>query len=210
MVAGGVRQFAIEGEQRNLAGFCEGDIGGVVRRQVVTQLPDPGDEWLMLEASNRHQPEAPHRHGRRRVTVAVHAPQAVGNLEIHDMRSNQISSSNRFGYDFGSTHVHPMANDGEQDFFTITKLEPAPEFPDQRSVLSNSLLIGTMIVQEALNASLLSWRALVYNLIDDLRKFLDKGSDDYKHSVVKVGTLFEQDVRLCEVRGRTPNKKGTV
>lgn len=116
----------------------------------------------------------------------------------------------RFGYDFGSTHVHPMANDGEQDFFTITKLEPAPEFPDQRSVLSNSLLIGTMILQEALNASLLSWRALVYNLIDDLRKFLDKGLDDYKHSVVKVGTLFEQGVRFCEVRGRTPNKKGTV
>ena len=28
----------------------------------------------------------------------------------------------RFGYDFGSTHVHPMANDGQQDFFTITKV----------------------------------------------------------------------------------------
>ncbi len=24
----------------------------------------------------------------------------------------------RFGYDYASTHVHPMANDGQQDFFT--------------------------------------------------------------------------------------------
>jgi len=116
----------------------------------------------------------------------------------------------RFGYDFGSTHVHPMANDGAEDFFTITKLKPAPEFPDQRSVLSNTLLIGTMIVQEALNASILSWRALVYNFTDDLRRFLDKGSADYKLSAVKMGKLFEQGVRLCETRSSSSNKRDSV
>lgn len=116
----------------------------------------------------------------------------------------------RFGYDFGSTHVHPMANDGQQDFFTITKLEPGPEFPDQRSVLSNTLLVGTMILQQGLNASILSWRALVYNFIDDLRRFLDRGSDDYKLSVVKLGKLFEQGVRLCETRSSSSNKRGSV
>jgi hypothetical protein len=104
----------------------------------------------------------------------------------------------RFGYDFGSTHVHPMANDGQQDFFTITKLEPAPEFPDQRSVLSNTLLVGTMIVQQGLNASTLSWRALVYDFLDDLRRFLDTGSDDYKLTFVKLGRLIEQGVWLCK------------
>ena len=111
----------------------------------------------------------------------------------------------RFGYDFGSTHVHPMANDGQQDFFTITKLEPAPEFPDQRSVLSNTLLVGTMTVQQGLNASTLSWRALVYDFLEALRRFLDAGSDDYKLSVVKLGRLFEQGVRLCTVGGTSSN-----
>jgi len=104
----------------------------------------------------------------------------------------------RFGYDFGSRHVHPMADDGQQDFFAITKLEPAPNFPDQRSVLSNTLLVGTMIVQEGLNASTLSWRAIVYDFLDDLRRFLDSGSDNYKLSFVKLGKLIEDGVRLCE------------
>jgi hypothetical protein len=105
----------------------------------------------------------------------------------------------RFGYDFSSTHVHPMANDGQQDFFTITKLEPAPPFPDQRSVLSNTLLVGTMIVQEGLNASALSWRRIVYDFLDDLRLFLDTGADDYKLRFVKLGKLVQQNVRLCEM-----------
>lgn len=116
----------------------------------------------------------------------------------------------RFGYDFGSTHVHPMANDGQQDFFTITKLEPAPKFPDQRSVLSNTLLVGTMILQQGLNASTLSWRAIVYDFLDDLRRFLAAGSHDYKLSFVKIGKLIEQGVRLCQVRDGSSTDGGTV
>ncbi|MCL4473055.1 MAG: DUF5677 domain-containing protein, partial [Actinobacteria bacterium] len=68
----------------------------------------------------------------------------------------------RFGYDYGSTHVHPMANDGDQDFYSITGLEPKPDYPDQISVISNTLLHGTMIIQTGLNASSesprVSWR----------------------------------------------------
>jgi hypothetical protein len=114
----------------------------------------------------------------------------------------------RFGYDFGSTHVHPMANDGQQDFFTITGLEPAPQFPDQRSVLSNTLLVGTMVVQHGLNASTLSWRTLVYDFLDDLRRFLDTGSDDYKRSFAKLGWLVEQGVVLSMMQDDSLGKTG--
>jgi hypothetical protein len=103
----------------------------------------------------------------------------------------------RFGYDFSSMHIHPMANDGQQDFFSITKLEPAPEFPDQRSVISNTLLVGTMIVQQGLNASTLLWRALVYDFLDDLRRFIDTGAEDYQLSLVKLGKIIENGMRLC-------------
>jgi len=116
----------------------------------------------------------------------------------------------RFGYDFGSTHVHPMANDGQQDFFTITKLEPSPEFPDQRSVLSNTLLVGTMTVQQGLSASTLSWRALVYDFLDDLQCFLGTGSDDYKLSFVKLGRLIELGVWLCKMRSNSSNERCAV
>lgn len=104
----------------------------------------------------------------------------------------------RYSYDFGSTHVHPMANDGQQDFYTITKLEPAPDFPDYRSVLSNTLLVATILMQQGLNASTLSWRALVYDFLDDLRNFLDTGADEYKNSFIKLGSLFKQGTRLCQ------------
>lgn len=116
----------------------------------------------------------------------------------------------RFAYDFASTHVHPMANDGHQDFYTITKLEPAPDFPDQRSVLSNTLLVATMVVQQGLNASTLSWRALVYDFLDDLRRFLGTGPDDYKISFLKLGAMIEQGMRLCQSPGSREGEGGAV
>jgi len=116
----------------------------------------------------------------------------------------------RFGYDLNSMHVHPMANDGQQDFYTITKLEPAPEFPDQRAGLSNTLLVGTMILQQGLDASTLSWRVLVYDLLDDLRRFLNTGAHDYQLRFVKLGRLFEQGVRLCEAPGSSSNERDAV
>jgi hypothetical protein len=102
-----------------------------------------------------------------------------------------------YGYDFASTHVHPMANDGYEDFFTITKLEPRPVFPDQRSVLSNTLLVATIVVQEGLNASHMSWRAIVYDFLDQLRTFLDNGTTEYRATFVKLGKMFRQNIALC-------------
>jgi hypothetical protein len=104
----------------------------------------------------------------------------------------------RFGYDYGSMHVHPMADDGLQDFFTITKLEPVPDFAEQRSVLSNTLLIAKMTVQQGLNSSSLSWRVLVYDFLDHLLKLLDTGSEEYKISFLKPAKLCQNKVPLCQ------------
>jgi len=107
----------------------------------------------------------------------------------------------KFGYDFGSTHVHPMANDGHQAFYTITGLKPVPDFPDQISVLSNSLLVATMLVQQGLNSSLLRWHVLVYDFLDNLKCLLDTGAGDYETSLTELSAMVEQGVRLC----RPPN-----
>ena len=104
----------------------------------------------------------------------------------------------RFGYDYASTHVHPMANDGEQDFYRITKLEPVPPYPDQRVVLSDTILIATTIVQEGLSASTLYWRRVVYDFIDGLRHFLGDGNPVYRQSFVGLGRMVEQKIPLCE------------
>lgn len=106
----------------------------------------------------------------------------------------------KYGYDYGSRHVHPMANDGQQDFFTITGLKPAPNFPDQRSVLSNSLLVGSMIVQEGLNRSKFRWRSIVYDFLDHLRQHLADGRLDYQASFLKISSIAAE-VELCEPSG---------
>ena len=103
-----------------------------------------------------------------------------------------------YGYDFASTHVHPMANDGEQDFYTITGLEPRPDYPDQRTVLANTLLVATMLVQEGMNASTLRWRKLVYGVFEDLRYFLDSGSPEYRQRLVTMVSAVQHGTVMCK------------
>jgi len=106
----------------------------------------------------------------------------------------------KYGYDFASMHVHPMANDGHQDFCTITKPEPPPRFPSQISVISNTILTSSMILQDALNHSSFKWRRILWDYIDEIRGLLDTGDTSYQVSFVKLGEVFKNEA-LCE-----PNK----
>jgi hypothetical protein len=103
----------------------------------------------------------------------------------------------KYGYDFGSTHVHPMANDGDRDFYTITGLPIPSEYPDQRVVLSNTLLVVTMIVQTGMNATTLRWRRVVYDFLDELREFLGTGQEAYKVTFLKLGTALQSGLTLA-------------
>jgi len=113
-----------------------------------------------------------------------------------------ISPLYDYGYDFASTHVHPMANDGLEDFYAITKLEPKPDFPPHVSVLHNSLLVGCLIANQALNQSDFRWMALVFDFYDHLLRFLETGSTDYMHTFAKLVSLGA-NVKLCEPNGPT-------
>jgi hypothetical protein len=107
----------------------------------------------------------------------------------------------RYGYDYASRHVHPMANDGQDDFYTITRLEPPPDIPAASIVvLSNSILVASMILQEALNASSLLWMAVVYNAIDGVRNFLHSAATEHHLPLAKVSKLFAENVPLAQRR----------
>jgi hypothetical protein len=103
----------------------------------------------------------------------------------------------RYGFDYASRHVHPMADDGQQDFFTITKQESMHDFPDQRVILSNTLLVATVLIQEGLNASTLSWRRLLYDAVSGLRQFLGSGAPECMLSFVKLGKMVEKGLVLA-------------
>ena len=77
----------------------------------------------------------------------------------------------KFGYDFASTHVHPMANDGEEEFKRLTGLGDPPNL-EYRVVLHNSILAFSLLVNEALIASRLEWHKTIHECIEASRKAL--------------------------------------
>jgi hypothetical protein len=107
----------------------------------------------------------------------------------------------RYGYDYASRYVHPMANDGLADFQVITRLEPKPDSSKADIVvLSNSILVASMILQEALNASSLAWMAVVYNAIDGVRNFLIAPRPEHHLQIAKVSELFAESIPLAKRR----------
>lgn len=103
----------------------------------------------------------------------------------------------KYGYDFASMHVHPMANDGHEDFYTITKLQPSPVFPSSIVVIANSILISTMILQEALSYSSFRWRGVLWDFLDDVRKLLGNSPSSFQTSFLKLEQLAGT-IGLCE------------
>ncbi|MCL5882977.1 MAG: DUF5677 domain-containing protein [Actinobacteria bacterium] len=112
-------------------------------------------------------------------------------------KENKLDFLYKYGYDYASSHVHPLANDGFEDFLFQTKLKDENySFIDHRVVINNSCLVASMLVQEGLNVSNLVWRAFIYDFLDDFRKYLEDGSADYKMTFYKIGKLGP-DTSLC-------------
>jgi hypothetical protein len=102
----------------------------------------------------------------------------------------------RFGYDYASTHVHPMSSDGELDFTTLTTPPHRLTIPDA-TVVRNSILIQSMLVQEALNVSKMCWQAIVYDFLDQIRAFLRTGEPHFELTMYKIGRSWPSS-QLCE------------
>lgn len=101
-----------------------------------------------------------------------------------------------YGYDFASRHVHPMADDGQEDFYNITGLEPRPLPPDCSTVISNTVLVATLIVGKALNASRLSWHRTVFEAVNGITNFLIAGSPTEHLPMIKLSAMFKDNVPL--------------
>jgi hypothetical protein len=102
----------------------------------------------------------------------------------------------RFGYDYASTHVHPMAADGEADFTMLISPPHTLTVPDA-TVVSNSILVQSMLVQEAFNVSKMRWRTIAYDFLDQIRLFLGTGDPQFQVTLYKIGRVWP-DFQLCE------------
>jgi len=54
VVAGGRREPRVAGQERRAKRFGEGDVGGVIRGDVLTQFPDPGEQQIMRIPGERN------------------------------------------------------------------------------------------------------------------------------------------------------------
>jgi hypothetical protein len=102
----------------------------------------------------------------------------------------------RHGYDYASMHVHPMAFDGEWDCECLIQPAHNQKKPDA-TVVRNTLLAQSMLMQEGLNASSLRWRAIVYTFIEQIRGFLKNGNQDFGLTLYKIGKVWPE-WELCE------------
>ena len=93
---------------------------------------------------------------------------------------------------------------GRKIFSNITRLEPHPNFPEWGMVLSNSILAASLVVQEALNASTLSWRSVVYDAVEGVRKVLLSASPEHLLPLAKVSKMFEEHFPLAQRRESEP------
>jgi hypothetical protein len=94
----------------------------------------------------------------------------------------------KYAYDHASSHVHPMANDGELEFLRLTKLAEPRNSGEPRLVINNSCLAMAVLLNEGLNISSFSWRRIVFNFISDYTAFLRTGSKKYLRTFYKIGS----------------------
>jgi hypothetical protein len=102
----------------------------------------------------------------------------------------------RYGYDFASTHVHPMANDGLQDFFTITNLQPERSFPNPRAVLHDSILVGIVILEQSLSRCDFEWLGVLNRFFSSLMVHLYNGSCEYMDAFITAAKIAKSNA-LC-------------
>jgi len=103
------------------------------------------------------------------------------------------------GYDYGSTHIHPMAQDGESDYELLITPEMKRKPLTDETVLRNSLIIQTMLIQEGMNGTTVRWRRIVYDFLDQIMRSLEDGNIQYAETFYKIGKAYP-DFNLCEKR----------
>lgn len=112
-------------------------------------------------------------------------------------RSMELAFLYRYGYDYASRLVHPMANDGLLDFNRLIGIADSSPDSGMRVLASNSCLVQSLLIQEGMTVSTLHWRALMYNFCEHFREFLGERSPRFMETFYKIGKLKETGAPLC-------------
>ena len=105
----------------------------------------------------------------------------------------------KFGYDYASHHIHPMDTDGRLEFYKLTKLEPNPyKSIDYTILISNTLIISTLLLQRILNCLSFKFRKAVFDYLTYISSFNEGDDEQYKYHYIIIAKMGEQEIGLCE------------
>ena len=93
----------------------------------------------------------------------------------------------RLGYDYPSTEVHPMADDGKEAFYRLISAEAElRSYGDEFVVLQNTFASQIYLVTKGLDACTVVWDDLVGGFLSQLLSFLESGSKDYIPTFLEI------------------------
>lgn len=106
-------------------------------------------------------------------------------------KSLGVSFLYRYGYDVGSRHVHPLADDGQREFIRLTHFGD-PSEAGRTVLIGNSILVQAILIDEGLRATDLSWRRMILEFGGHIRSAL-AGEDDveWRSFFVKIANAGE-------------------
>ncbi len=99
------------------------------------------------------------------------------------------------GYHFASMKVHPMHNDGEDDFARLMLAEN-PDDTEATAILHDASIVFHLIIGEWLVASGVSWKSFVFDFLAGVHGFLDSGSKEYT-KILELALQLDSDVPWC-------------
>ena len=136
-------------------------------------------------------------HKEMRKRINKEAPSTWNRPRAEDVaKQSNFLISYRLGYSAASTLVHPMSDDGKEDFARL--LGYKTEFPDDIPiVLQNSLAFLILLIQTGLNSSNLSWRDFLFDFYERLISHLESGTNDYVLTYEKA-FAFGPDFPWCK------------
>ena len=102
----------------------------------------------------------------------------------------------QLGYDYPSTEVHPMADDGKEDFANLLGC-PLESYGDELTVLRNSLVAQIHLSNSGFEACEVSWRGFVSDFFEQVMSLLESGSHEYLITFQKAMCL-SVDISWCE------------
>lgn len=99
-----------------------------------------------------------------------------------------------YGYDHGSMNVHPLANDGLQDFETLTRLKSGVSYPEQTQVLRNAVLVLWLLISDTLDYVSITRKQLLATYLDNIFEEIESGTYDYWDAYNNLMALFKRRV----------------